>query len=331
MVKIAKSVSDKISALSFICTCMVVLIHVPIPSTHLSSGWYLSEFLSYGICLISVPYFFIFSGFFLGKHIEEEGWWFNAIKKRVKSLLIPYIIFNLLYSFYTSDFFSNPNITVLYLIKVAFGSPFEYPTLGPLWYVRSLFFYVIISPIFKRITGLGILTMFFISAIFLISLIFIPNNKFFQFFRFSFSVPNLPYFVTGLYLARNNIDVLSKRTSFFLLMMASCILFIKIYLEVIGIQVPMVWRLFFCPLLIVSLWNLIPNISFSPFLTSLSFPIYLIHYFFISVLPIFGCDTNSVMGFFLSYSIMLLGAVLLCIIISRVFSASFVNVLWGGR
>ena len=70
MSRLRKAISNKIAAISFICTCLVVLIHVPVPSGQLSPGWFLSKLFSYGICLISVPIFFVISGFFFWKTQE---------------------------------------------------------------------------------------------------------------------------------------------------------------------------------------------------------------------------------------------------------------------
>ena len=140
MQSISPELSSRISLLSFVCACMVVLIHVPLPSIVGSAGWYLSSIFSYGICLISVPFFLIVSGFFLGRHLGENGWYKNAIKKRVRSLLIPYIIFNTLYWGVTHlnlDLWSVKNIVIGVV-----GNPFGYPSLGPSWYIRSLLIFV---------------------------------------------------------------------------------------------------------------------------------------------------------------------------------------------
>lgn len=129
MISISPELSSRISVLSFVCACMVVLIHVPVPSTVGSVGWYLSSIFSYGICLISVPFFLIVSGFFLGRHLDENGWYKNALRKRVKSLLIPYIIFNALYwgvTHLNTDQWSIHNV-----VMGVVGSPFGNPSLGP--------------------------------------------------------------------------------------------------------------------------------------------------------------------------------------------------------
>ena len=169
MISISPELSSRISVLCFVCACMVVLIHVPIPSTVGSVGWYLSSIFSYGVCLISVPFFLIVSGFFLGRHLGENGWYKNALRKRVKSLLIPYIIFNALYWVVTHVNLDQWNIHNI--VVGVFGNPFGFPSLGPSWYIRSLLVFVIFTPLLpqgrkKLIMGGGI--AFIISAVFLI-------------------------------------------------------------------------------------------------------------------------------------------------------------------
>ena len=210
MSRLRKAISNKIAAISFICTCLVVLIHVPVPSVQLSPGWFLSKLFSYGICLISVPIFFVISGFFLGRHQNETGWWKREVVKRIKSLLVPYFCFNLLYFLWISGFH---NIGFTTLIRATISSPFDYPTLGPLWYVRSLLLYIVISPLFINCTRGGVLVAFTFSAIFLVFNEYIQDNKLLSFFRYTLSIPNIPYFIMGIYLANNSVNQLSKNKS----------------------------------------------------------------------------------------------------------------------
>lgn len=78
-------VSNKIKNLSFLCSLAVVAIHC---------GWdedsLMKSFFCEGVARIAVPFFFVVSGYFLARHIGEDGWYKQELRKRVASLLIPY-------------------------------------------------------------------------------------------------------------------------------------------------------------------------------------------------------------------------------------------------
>lgn len=210
MVKIDKKTNYKISYLGWICACLVVMIHVPIPAERYSSGWLLSEILSYGVCLIAVPFFFIVSGFFLGRHIGEKGWWLKEVKKRITSLLIPFFIFNFLYWLIFDH--NIEGLSLIGLLKVIIGTPFGYPTLGPLWYVRSLFLYVVLSIILSRLScGGAIIGLWIISFVFLLFEPSLGDNKVYLFLKYTVSLQNMFYFVLGIYLSNHGIPQISKK------------------------------------------------------------------------------------------------------------------------
>lgn len=87
--KISQELSDKIANMSFVCACLVVMIHTPF------SVGTIDQFVKYwiggGVASAAVPIFFIISGFFLGQHINEDGWYGRAVKKRIRTLVIPFL------------------------------------------------------------------------------------------------------------------------------------------------------------------------------------------------------------------------------------------------
>lgn len=96
MVKIDSALSNKISWLSFLGACIIVLHHIP-RSFIEGDALYHSVMQFHPFCLVGVPLFFILSGFLFVGGANENGWWKAAMKKRVKSLLIPYVTINLMY------------------------------------------------------------------------------------------------------------------------------------------------------------------------------------------------------------------------------------------
>ena len=41
---------------------------------------------------MAVPFFFFISGFFLSGHVHEDGWVRRELRKRMKTLVVPYFI-----------------------------------------------------------------------------------------------------------------------------------------------------------------------------------------------------------------------------------------------
>ena len=60
---------------------------------------YISEFLTHSLPRIAVPMFFFISGYyaFYKKDWSQRSIWTVELKKRVKTLLIPYLLWNSIY------------------------------------------------------------------------------------------------------------------------------------------------------------------------------------------------------------------------------------------
>ena len=104
------SSSKVIAWLRFPLACLIVLLHSQIlePTYRpivASSGfaYALKILLSEGICRIAVPAFFLISGylFFLNLENWDKDVWLGKMKRRVHTLLIPYILWNLVGIAYT--------------------------------------------------------------------------------------------------------------------------------------------------------------------------------------------------------------------------------------
>ena len=177
--------SKVIDWLRFPLAVAVVLLH----AGEITSGTYgndlfgvLRIILSQGICRIAVPCFFFFSGFLFFTGLEE--WdrfvWIGKIRKRSRTLLVPYLLWNLialmagfLYSWFRSRF--NGEIVPLSLSETiwevgglnmfwasTFGCPIDYP----LWFLRDLIVFVAATPfvffLCRRCGKWGMLFLFLI-------------------------------------------------------------------------------------------------------------------------------------------------------------------------
>lgn len=93
------AVGEKVTLLSIAAAMMVVAIHVGgNAATRGSLVWWWEQIGHYGVFCAAVPFFFVCSGFFLGRHCDEEGWWSRGCLKRVRSLLVPYLIWSAVFA-----------------------------------------------------------------------------------------------------------------------------------------------------------------------------------------------------------------------------------------
>lgn len=115
-------------------------------------GAFLQNLLG-GICgKLSVPIFLLISGYLFfreGSYALTKELWISKLKKRISSLLVPYLLWNfigyIIYAikvgFSLEDFFHS-----FWVIDIP-GRSGSSPIDGPLWYVRNLMIMVVISPI----------------------------------------------------------------------------------------------------------------------------------------------------------------------------------------
>lgn len=146
--------SNKIRDIQFIAIMLVVLQH----SFFIKEEGYFFEsfkannfiqyFFSTGITKVSVPLFFIISGylFFIDSDNSLRSY-LRKCKKRIKTLLVPYLIFSVfwfLVIYAVKIFIKNENIVFVQVLKDLFGSN---PVAYQLWFIRDLMILVVIAPL----------------------------------------------------------------------------------------------------------------------------------------------------------------------------------------
>lgn len=180
----AQRLSEVVRALRFPLILLVVFAHVPLGASFdvelplafpaSAHGWYLyvSRIGSYVFAYLTVPMFFLFSGYYM--YAKPKAWWTKAVyvgevKKRWKTLILPYLIWCTL-----------PLIADQAMLLVK-GEPLPWtswssgtsrllyayvtgPENFPLWYVRDLILLAFLAPVIAWISqrGLWLLALLYI-------------------------------------------------------------------------------------------------------------------------------------------------------------------------
>lgn len=287
--------SHKISNMAFVCACLVVLIHIGSPTTEGSFEWWCSQFLKNGVCRIAVPFFFVTAGYFLAGKAGEQGWWVAAVSKRIRTLLLPYMVWSLVAIAYTvslvlvANLLADAPLTRNLPANGAewlqyFGlNPEEYPLLVPLWFIRSLFIFVLLSPLvwsmhrFRR-------GLFFVSiSLWVMYLCFVAQTDdegWGMILRFTFSVEGCAYFVLGMALRRSPLAMyMTVMRKIFLSVVAVLAVTVALWGRLHNTS----WCAYAWPIsyavALWAVWEWLPSRPWPQWLTGQAFPLYLMHMF----------------------------------------------------
>lgn len=284
--------NHKIANASFFAAMMVAAIHTagrqPSAIDEGTALWWLEVVGHYGVFLIAVPFFFICSGYFLAGHMEEREWFGRECMKRVRTLLIPYIIWSLVYAMIPLVTFFVANLLhgrIAFLEQYAsmrfwvntFGlNPFAWPRLVPLWYVRSLFFFVAISPLlYHFIKRVGLVALFVLAVLsFAVGYYGLRSqDRVCLVLTKSVCVSGLFFFCCGVYGRLKRIR-LPNRGQTIALVLGLCLAVANGYCRMSGIKfiIPL-W----VPLLLFGLWRFVPEHPLPKWLTNATFAIYVLH------------------------------------------------------
>lgn len=207
-----------IKTMRFPLIILVVFIHelsVEVHRLHLSlDGWNLfhcfSELISQNIARMAVPMFFIISGFLFFIRYQDRPMQLPDFKnqwaKRIRTLLIPYLSWNILYVIailvkrliFTKLGFENDDKYSLLsggLGYIFWTGPIDYP----LWYIRDLIVVTLLAPVYYYVIKKNrILFLAYLGILYLIPV------------KFSFlPVTALLFFGIGAFLSVDKVDILA--------------------------------------------------------------------------------------------------------------------------
>ena len=171
--------SAKMANMAWFNAVLIVALHVMnFAQPADAASWWLRSIVHDGVCAMAVPFFFLASGWFLGRHVDEPGWWLRELKKRVRTILVPYGIFAVLslalvvgYDAF-SALAKGASVraalpTVGGLVDAVGLNPFVLPGHDVLWFLRTLMLLVCIAPVFVviiRRTGILLPALAFLAS-----------------------------------------------------------------------------------------------------------------------------------------------------------------------
>lgn len=343
--RINSALSNKLANAGFVSACLVVCMHVYPKLEEGSFDWWIHRFFSgNGVASVAVPMFFCISGFLFAGRMRESGWWLRQVKTRVRSLLVPYLFWNFFHwglmlslawiALMVGSEFGGADlqdITLKRLALVLGFNPIKFPEYSFLWFLRCLFVLALISPLFnvlcneKKLWGGGRFVAFMIK---LLVPCFLPQfDSWIPGFNINGWLVGLFWFSLGIFLRYHPV-VLSQSCKRIILYWCAAL-----WLVFFAFQWKClidVFHLLGCAIF----WLVISDRCWPKKLTSLAFPIFIVHGFVLIFLPIavkqwpvLGCSLG---GYFLQV-LFILAACGLSISVFRRMLPRLYSITFGGR
>lgn len=353
--RISDASSNKIANLGFVCALLVVFVHVECrPHVIGSSAWIVWFFLRYVMATMAVPYFFVVSGFFLARHCENAGWWKSAVQKRVKSLLVPLFFWCALMLVFikfllpVGDFFITgasgwKPVSAIEVVNALGLNPFRSPILSPMWYVRTLFVFVLVSPLVVKAVkkwGLLLLALLFVLHLAICAGplagdgFWIPREAR-SFFQGYLSLEGLFYFSVGIFICLKRVCPLSGSLWCGLGLLGFAMGCGEIALQMAGLGDHGYLIALSRPCLLVFFWGIISTRRTAKWLTGSAFPIYASHMFFLVLfwrlsrfIP--EASREGFWEMFAEWSFAVCGAILMTVLVRRILPRVG-TLIFGGR
>ena len=181
----SKHFSSVVTSLRFPLILLVILIHTqPVPTESLGDDYslyvYVGTLIKWLFTRVAVPAFFVFSGYyaFKGKNLEQTSTYLSETKKRVWTLIVPYLIWNLIFipiSIARESLASYVGLPRTESFDFEWAKLLDYlwfaPINYPLWFVRDLIVLTFISPVIHfvlRVTRGYFVPLLFLLCVFIL-------------------------------------------------------------------------------------------------------------------------------------------------------------------
>lgn len=303
---------------------------------------------------VAVPVFFIISGLLLGRHINEDGWYRRAVISRFKSLVIPFFALNLFWfpvkytlhyigvRYFGAD--GSDSIMDFTFYNFIYGVgiiPWGGNVVVGLWYVRALFYIVLLSPFLAWFIRKGkIVSGFFILSLLglwcLQSRIHTTNAALAGAMRYAFCLRGPLFFSIGMACAWYAPSRLPKFSAMLFVPLAiGSLAFAKgqIFSDP---SISTLTTFISTTLLAFALWSITPSCKWPQYLTGNSFSIFVLHGMILYLLPLgmkaFGIweKTLSQIGFLPIFALTVIIAILIAETTKK-YLPCLAKVFFGGR
>lgn len=198
------SISRIISITRFPIILGPVLIHTHWPYPEGQKDSFFEHFCSGDIGFITVPLYYLVAGFLFFQNYDNTVESYKLkMGKRIRSLLVPYILWNLIaylvYSYLQHSMDPSQFLESFWVVSTKGGHS---PADGPLWFIRTLMLLMVASPIFYYIIKMKYSTITVVGLLALWILNF-PGTS-------SGTVMGGVFFLIGCYVALNHLDEKDK-------------------------------------------------------------------------------------------------------------------------
>ncbi|MBR3885429.1 MAG: acyltransferase [Clostridia bacterium] len=255
-----KKFSNKLTIFNFIFTLVICVYHFPLWKYGANSTY---SFIREKIAYAAMALFFLMSGFLLYQGINSKEDGIKKFQKRLYSLLIPYLIWNIV-----SIIFKNVLVDRIYPLSFVFliNAFLTGPSNGPIWYLLVTYLLSILAPLVGRFKHkkktvsavfLLILTYFYLRYLDIIPTFFIPGDLWYYYNTLSY----LPFYIVGAYAGLYLKDALNDNRKSLIISICSVVLFgLSIYIYYFT---KLSYLHFFCNLLIpITFFLMFPNCIF---------------------------------------------------------------------
>ena len=337
--RIDEDLSSRFAKMGFLSAVCIVYLHTGCASDGEVVGGVLHHMIE-TFCRVAIPWFFYAAGFFLAGHIGENGWYKKEVFKRFKTLLVPFWIWSSIiciiwvliavvirligYQYHGMNAFEW--ITPTGILRVLGIDPLH--NVPTMWFLRTLFLLVCLSPIVYRGGGLFVLFSFLSYVAFKIW--YYDMGRDVRYLMESLiSLRGLTYFSLGIYVRVNRFK-LNKSTCNILSIVGIIIFAATCFSS------GMASRLFdvlMVPFMMIGMFVIVGHIRIPGLLTSNAFPLYLIHgivaYCISAIYGLSGIKGCFVFGL-LKWAVSILSSIIVSMTMRNLLPR-FSKVAFGGR